>query len=60
MEAYANALNPNKECMLLINKADLVPLPVRKAWASFFMQSGVNFVFFSATIEQEKLNQEDT
>ena len=44
-----------KENVLLLNKADLVSLEQRKFWASYFAEKGIEFIFFSAIEEQERI-----
>merc|ERR1712131_287972 len=44
-----------KENVLLLNKADLVSLEQRKFWASYFVEKGIEFIFFSAIEEQERI-----
>ena len=47
-----------KENLLLLNKADLVSLEQRKEWANYFKEEGIQFVFFSAIEEQERIEDE--
>ena len=44
-----------KENVLLLNKADLVSTEQRKLWAQYFMQEKIDFIFFSAIEEQERI-----
>ena len=44
--------------MLLVNKADLVSEEQRKEWAKYFNEKNIDFVFFSAVEEQERLEDE--
>ena len=46
-----------KENLLLVNKADLVSEEQRKAWAAYFKEQGIDFAFFSAVEEQEKIDE---
>ncbi|KAL0370236.1 UNVERIFIED_CONTAM: GTPase LSG1-2 [Sesamum angustifolium] len=48
LEAYAREIDEHKRTLLLVNKADLLPYPVREKWAQFFHQQGILFVFWSA------------
>ena len=50
--------NAQKETLLLINKADLISEYQRKVWAEYFEQEGIDFIFFSAVEEQEKLEDD--
>ena len=36
LERYALELHPTKRSLLLLNKADLLPLELRRAWADYF------------------------
>ncbi|KAJ0966332.1 hypothetical protein J5N97_027470 [Dioscorea zingiberensis] len=48
LEAYAREIDEHKKTLLLVNKADLLPLSVRQRWASYFQLNGILFVFWSA------------
>lgn len=48
LESYSVALHPTKGSVLLLNKADLLPALLRSAWADYFEQQGVEYVFWSA------------
>ncbi|KAK4492294.1 hypothetical protein RD792_003097 [Penstemon davidsonii] len=61
LEAYAQEIDEHKRTLLLVNKADLLPLSVREKWAKYFHQQGILFVFWSAkaataALEGKKLN----
>lgn len=47
-----------KQNLLLLNKADLVSEEQRKIWANYFQKEGIEFFFFSAIEEQEKIEDE--
>jgi len=47
----------DKQFMLLINKADYLTDELREHWSQYFKQMNVNHVFFSALLEQEKIDQ---
>ncbi|GIX62737.1 GTPase subfamily protein [Babesia caballi] len=47
LELYVKEVDSRKEMMLVLNKADHLSLELRKAWADYFKQKGVDFVFFS-------------
>lgn len=41
-----------KRSLLLLNKADLVPLHVRKLWTQYYKANGVEHIYFSALREE--------
>ncbi len=43
--------------MLLINKADYLTDELREHWSKYFKEMNVNHVFFSALLEQEKIDK---
>ncbi|KAM4056150.1 50S ribosome-binding GTPase domain-containing protein [Hirsutella rhossiliensis] len=53
LETYVKAVDPKKENLLLINKADMMTLRQRKAWAKHLKQAGIAYKFFSAQIAKE-------
>ncbi|EQL03457.1 GTP-binding domain, HSR1-related protein [Ophiocordyceps sinensis CO18] len=53
LETYVKAVDPKKENLLLINKADMMTLRQRKAWAKYLKQAGIAYKFFSAQIAKE-------
>ncbi|XP_020269195.1 GTPase LSG1-2-like isoform X2 [Asparagus officinalis] len=46
--AYAREIDEHKKTLLLVNKADLLPLTVRQKWANYFDAHGILFLFWSA------------
>ena len=48
LERYTREVGPNKTCLLLLNKADLLTVNQRKTWARYYESIGVKFRFFSA------------
>ncbi|XP_068323626.1 GTPase LSG1-2-like [Pyrus communis] len=48
LEVYAREVDKHKRTMLLVNKADLLPLSVREKWANYFCSQDILFVFWSA------------
>ncbi|KAL9334318.1 hypothetical protein Peur_074457 [Populus x canadensis] len=48
LEAYAREIDEHKRTLLLVNKADLLPLSVRQKWADYFRHLGILFLFWSA------------
>eukprot|EP00299_Pterocystis_sp_00344_P018979 c9452_g1_i2.p1 GENE.c9452_g1_i2~~c9452_g1_i2.p1 ORF type:complete len:434 (+),score=119.82 c9452_g1_i2:53-1354(+) len=57
LEKYVNEVDPSKRNLLLINKADLLTPELMESWCSYFRSEGIDFVFFSAMIEQAKVDQ---
>lgn len=50
LEKYVKEVNPNKNNLLLVNKADMMTLDQREAWADYFDRVGINYKFFSASL----------
>lgn len=50
LEEYVREIDEHKQTLLLVNKADLLPLSVREKWVNFFQQHGILFVFWSAKV----------
>ena len=48
----------NKQFLLLINKADYLTEELREHWSKYFKENNVNHIFFSALLEQEKIDAE--
>ncbi|MCD9637735.1 GTPase LSG1-2, partial [Datura stramonium] len=48
LEAYALEVDQHKKTMLLVNKADLLPISIRKKWVEYFHKQGILFLFWSA------------
>nr|XP_056706100.1 large subunit GTPase 1 homolog [Euleptes europaea] len=55
LETYVKELSPEKENLLLLNKADFLTEEQRTAWACFFEDKGVKVVFWSALAEERRL-----
>lgn len=53
LEKYVKEVDPRKENLLLVNKADLLTLNQRKAWADYFEKEGIAYRFFSAALARE-------
>lgn len=43
--------------MLLINKADYLTEELREHWSKYFKELNINHLFFSALLEQEKIDK---
>uniref|UniRef100_UPI00358EF54F large subunit GTPase 1 homolog n=1 Tax=Myxine glutinosa TaxID=7769 RepID=UPI00358EF54F len=59
LELYVNEVSPEKENLVLLNKADLLSPTQRQAWARFFESIGVRAAFWSALAECDRLDQLD-
>lgn len=53
LERYVKHVDPRKENLLLVNKADMLTLEQRQAWADHFQDAGIAFKFFSAHLAKE-------
>lgn len=54
LEVYAKELQATKESVLLLNKADLLPVEARRAWSSYFDSLGLAHYFWSAKAASEE------
>ncbi|OBT67328.1 hypothetical protein VE03_02700 [Pseudogymnoascus sp. 23342-1-I1] len=63
LERYVKDVDPKKENLLLVNKADMMTLAQRQAWADHFEAAGIAYKFFSAHLAKEineaRLDEED-
>ncbi|KAI9829611.1 MAG: hypothetical protein M1826_005501 [Phylliscum demangeonii] len=50
LEAYVKEVDRSKNNLLLVNKADMLTVPQRQAWADYFAEKGIAFSFFSASL----------
>lgn len=57
LERYVKEVDPKKNNLLLVNKADMMTLPQREAWADYFEEARINYRFFSASLAKA-LNEE--
>jgi large subunit GTPase 1 len=53
LEAYCQELHATKRSLVLLNKADLLPEPLRRAWADYFDDLGLKYAFWSAKAASE-------
>lgn len=53
LESYVKAVDPKKENLLLINKADMMTVKQRKAWGKHLREAGIAYKFFSAQLAKE-------
>jgi len=58
LEQYARDIAQHKGSLLLLNKADLLSGELRTAWADFFDERGVSYVFWSAKAAADALKQD--
>ena len=54
LEKYVKEVDPKKNNLLLVNKADMMTLSQREAWADYFEGIGVNYKFFSASLAKAR------
>lgn len=54
LETYVKEVDSKKNNLLLVNKADMMTLAQRKAWADYFSEAGINYKFFSAELAKER------
>lgn len=54
LEHYVKEVDSKKNNLLLINKADMMTLKQREAWATYFEEAGINYKFFSASLAKAK------
>ena len=57
LEKYIKEVDPNKQCVLIVNKADLMYKKIRQNWADYFKINNIKYIFFSATTELEKIEK---
>ncbi len=57
LEAYVKDVDPKKQNLLLVNKADMMSTKQRKAWAKYFKENKIAYRFFSASLAKQ-LNEE--
>lgn len=53
LERYVKDVDSRKENLLLVNKADMLTLEQRQAWADHFEEAGISYKFFSASLAKE-------
>ena len=53
LESYVKYVDPMKENLLLVNKADMLTKKQRQAWADYFEEVGIAYKFFSASLAKE-------
>ena len=53
LETYVKEVDSKKNNLLLVNKADMLTVEMRQAWADYFVEKGINYKFFSAELAKE-------
>jgi large subunit GTPase 1 len=53
LDNYVKEINPEKQSLLLINKADMMTYKQRKAWANYLKGQGIAYKYFSANLAKE-------
>lgn len=53
LEKYVKEVDTKKNNLLLVNKADMMTLRQREAWADYFERVGINYKFFSASLAKQ-------
>ncbi|RFU35860.1 hypothetical protein B7463_g505, partial [Scytalidium lignicola] len=53
LERYVKDVDPRKENLLLVNKADMLTSKQREAWAEYFEGANIAYKFFSAHLAKE-------
>ncbi|KAL8764190.1 MAG: hypothetical protein Q9184_000159 [Pyrenodesmia sp. 2 TL-2023] len=54
LEQYVKEVDSKKNNLLLVNKADMMTLAQRNAWADYFEKTGINYKFFSASLAKAR------
>ena len=54
LERYVKEVDGRKNNLLLVNKADMMTLTQRQAWADYFERSSISYKFFSASLARER------
>ncbi|KAK4168049.1 large subunit GTPase 1 [Cladorrhinum sp. PSN259] len=55
LDVYVKDVDPKKQNLLLINKADMMTYRQRKMWADYLKGANIPFRFFSALLAKEQL-----
>ena len=50
---YVKDVDARKENLLLVNKADMLTVEQRRAWAAHFQEADISYKFFSASLAKE-------
>ncbi|GLA15049.1 hypothetical protein AnigIFM63309_010048 [Aspergillus niger] len=54
LESYVKEIDPKKQNLLLVNKADMLTEAQRAMWADHFERQNISFRFFSAHLAKER------
>ncbi|KAL8951502.1 MAG: hypothetical protein Q9222_002529 [Ikaeria aurantiellina] len=54
LENYVKEVDSKKNNLLLVNKADMMTVEQREAWADYFEKTGINYKFFSASLAKAR------
>lgn len=54
LDAYVKEVDPAKQTLLLVNKADMMTTRQRRAWARYLTDAGIAYKFFSAYLANEQ------
>lgn len=60
LEKYVKEVDPRKNNLLLVNKADMMTPSQREAWADYFENAEINYKFFSASLAKAKNDAMDS
>lgn len=55
LEHYVKDVDSTKENLLLVNKADMMTISQRRAWATYFKKNKIAYRFFSASLAKEMI-----
>lgn len=58
LEKYVNEVDPNKQNLLLLNKADFLTDEQRVSWAEYFDRQNIRVAFFSAVEPEEEVEND--
>uniref|UniRef100_A0A183C927 Large subunit GTPase 1 homolog n=1 Tax=Globodera pallida TaxID=36090 RepID=A0A183C927_GLOPA len=53
LEHFVREVDPKKQCLLLVNKADLITTDQLRAWKDFFYEQGINAIFCAKHVKEE-------
>ncbi|KAL8772660.1 MAG: hypothetical protein Q9209_002321 [Squamulea sp. 1 TL-2023] len=59
LEKYVKEVDSKKNNLLLVNKADMMTLRQRDAWADYFEKTAINYKFFSASLAKARNEETD-